>query len=104
LQTCLETKQSVSLSLPYGEACLTRLPEKPVVLIAAGTGFAQMKSIAEYLFAQQFGLPVSLYWGVRKADDMYLQALAEEWATRYDNFNFYPLMGELEESDTIEHH
>jgi CDP-4-dehydro-6-deoxyglucose reductase len=104
LQACLDGKQAVSLSMPYGEACLTRLPEQPVVLIAAGTGFAQMKSITEYLFTQQFRLPVSLYWGVRKAEDMYLQSMAEDWAARYENFSFYPLIGELEENDSIEHH
>lgn len=104
LQTSMENKQAVSLDLPFGEACLTSLPVQPVILIAAGTGFAQMKSILEYLFEKEFSLPVSLYWGGRKPEDMYLLALAEGWAKRYANFTFRPLVGELEEMESIDHH
>lgn len=104
LQSCMGSNQAVSLDLPFGEACLTALPQQPIVLIAAGTGFAQMKSILEYLFDKQFALPVSLYWGVRKAEDMYLLELAESWAAHHKNFSFHPLIGELEESESTDHH
>lgn len=104
LQVSMDSKQAVSLALPFGEACLTRIPLQPIILIAAGTGFAQMKSILEYLFDQGFNLPVSLYWGVRKPEDMYLLELAESWANRYENFTFRPLIGELEESESTDHH
>jgi len=104
LRSSLETRQAVSLSLPYGDACLTTMPGQPIILIAAGTGFAQMKSILEYLFGHDFSYPVVLYWGVRKAEDMYLQDLAESWAAKYANFTFRPLVGELEDSDSTDHH
>ena len=103
-EACIERHQSASLSLPYGDACLTKIPDKPLVLIAAGTGFAQMKSMIEYLFENKFNKTVSLYWGVRKEEDMYLRALAESWLKDHSNFSFTPLFADIENIKATEHH
>ena len=104
LQMSMDTQRAVSVSLPYGEACLSAMPTQPIILIAAGTGFAQMKSILEYLFEHDFSYPVALYWGVRKAEDMYLHELAESWAAKHVNFTFRPIIGELEDGESTDHH
>lgn len=104
LEMCIERKQSVSLSLPYGEACLSSIPDEPLILMAAGTGFAQMKSIIEYLFEHRFSQAISLYWGVRKEEDMYLLDLAKKWAQDYANFTFVPLFADVEDIDATDHH
>ena len=104
LESCVARGLSAVISLPYGEACLTTIPNKPLVLVAAGTGFSQMKSIIEYLFEHQFSLPISLYWGVRKEDDMYLQSLAENWAQKHENFKFRPLISDDEDIELAGHH
>lgn len=104
LQSCVAQGLTASLSLPYGEACLTSIPNKPLVLVAAGTGFSQMKSIIEYLFEHQFGSTISLYWGVRKEEDMYLQSLAETWAQEHENFKFRPLISDIEDIELTGHH
>tara|TARA_R110001592_G_scaffold86031_1_gene254012 strand:+ start:18858 stop:19904 length:1047 start_codon:yes stop_codon:yes gene_type:complete len=104
LESCVDQKMIATLSLPYGEACLITLPDKPLVLMAAGTGFAQMKSIIEHLLEHQYSQPISLYWGVRKEEDMYLQSLAEEWVNNYENFRFVPLIADIETSEATEHH
>lgn len=104
LESCVEQKLSATLSLPYGEACLTTIPDKPLILIAAGTGFAQMKSIVEYLFECQFRQPVSLYWGVRKEEDMYLQELAQTWSQDHEKFTFVPLFADIENIQVNDHH
>lgn len=104
LEMCVERKSSVSLSLPYGEACLSTMPDEPLILMAAGTGFAQMKSIIEYLFEQRFSKPISLYWGVRKEEDMYLLGLAKEWVQTHANFTFVPLFADVEDIDATDHH
>jgi CDP-4-dehydro-6-deoxyglucose reductase len=95
---------SVAISLPYGKACLPNVPSKPLVLMAAGTGFAQMKSIVDYLNSQDFNLPIALYWGVRKEEDMYLDSLAKEWALTHDNIEFHPLIADIENIDANAHH
>jgi CDP-4-dehydro-6-deoxyglucose reductase len=104
LELCVEQGLSANLSLPYGEACLTTIPNKPLVLVAAGTGFAQMKSMIEYLFEHQFNFPISLYWGVKKEEDMYLKSLAESWAQEHENFKFMPVFSDIEKIDLKDHH
>ena len=47
------------------------------MLIAAGTGLAQMHSLVAHSLAQGWTQPIHLYWGVRQATDFYaLPALA----------------------------
>lgn len=65
------------VELPYGDAHLAELPDGPLVLIAAGTGMAQMHSLIEHCRAQGFHHPVHLYWGVRQPGDFYQ---IEHWA------------------------
>lgn len=104
LKTCVEQRQSATLSLPFGEACLTTIPDQALILIAAGTGFAQMKSIVEHLFERQYSRSISLYWGVRKEEDMYLLELAKTWSVEYENFKFCPLFADIEDIQATDHH
>ncbi|MDC0661321.1 2Fe-2S iron-sulfur cluster-binding protein [Marinobacter sp. SS21] len=100
----LKTADSVAVELPHGKACLAAAPEKPLLLVAAGTGFAQMKSIVDYLRETRFDQSVSLYWGVRRQDDMYLGDLAQQWQDDWAPFNFVPVVGDSADNDWSGHH
>ena len=100
----LESGHLVTLQLPNGKACLAAVPEKPLVLVAAGTGFAQMKSILDYLQATNFSERVTLYWGVRRPEDMYLRAVADQWQSQWSQFTFVPVVGDSEDNDWSGHH
>lgn len=100
----IEQQSTVRISLPYGKACLVELPQQPLIMVAAGTGFAQMKSMLEYLFANDFRYPLVLYWGVRKADDLYLKPRVLEWQLRYPNFKFVEVIAESDDIAGVEHH
>lgn len=67
----LQRNSGARLQLPFGDAHLAELPDAPLVLIAAGTGMAQMHSLIEHCRAQGFAHPVHLYWGVRRPEDFY---------------------------------
>ena len=86
------------------KACLPNLPDKHLILMAAGTGFAQMKSIVDHLLSHNYTLPIALYWGFRKEVDMYLDSLAREWAQKYENFDFHPLIADIDNIDANAHH
>ncbi|HDZ55658.1 MAG TPA: 2Fe-2S iron-sulfur cluster binding domain-containing protein [Pseudomonas xinjiangensis] len=64
---------------PFGDCHLAKLPERPLVLIAAGTGLAQMQSMIQECLREGFDYPVHLYWGVREAADFYAAPYWEEW-------------------------
>jgi CDP-4-dehydro-6-deoxyglucose reductase len=65
------------VKMPFGDTHLAELPDGPLVLIAAGTGMAQMHSLIEHCRAAGFAHPVHLYWGARRPDDFYA---LEHWA------------------------
>ncbi|ENA32780.1 hypothetical protein HMPREF1487_06502 [Pseudomonas sp. HPB0071] len=75
----LERERMVRVQLPFGDAHLADLPPGPLVLIAAGTGMAQMHSLIEDCRARGFDQPLHLYWGVRHPDDFYALPHWEEW-------------------------
>jgi CDP-4-dehydro-6-deoxyglucose reductase len=94
----------VTVELPHGRACLASAPDKPLLLVAAGTGFAQMKSLVDYLRETSYDKPVKLYWGVRRHEDMYLRSLAQRWQEEWPPFTFLPVVGDDEDNDWSGHH
>lgn len=95
---------SVRVSLPYGDACLREVPDEPLLLVVAGTGFAQAKSVVDYLRHCGSVQPVYLYWGVRAPDELYLRNLAEQWHTEWEHFHFQPVICSDSEDGTGSHH
>lgn len=100
----LKSGQDVAVEMPHGKACLAAVPERPLLLVAAGTGFAQMKSLVDYLHDTRYSHPVKLYWGVRKHEDMYLRSLAQQWHEESERFTFVPVVGDDEDNDWSGHH
>lgn len=103
----LKGASTVKVKLPFGRACLNEAPKQDLIMLAAGTGFAQMKSMIESLLGEHEDATkrtISLYWGVRQAHDMYLRELAEQWDAKYSNFRFRPLISDADDNDCTAHH
>jgi CDP-4-dehydro-6-deoxyglucose reductase len=79
---------------PYGSFFLREDSSKPVILLAAGTGFAPIKAIVEHVFHVGTTRPIHLYWGGRRRSDLYLNALAEQWAAEHPGFGYVPVLSE----------
>jgi CDP-4-dehydro-6-deoxyglucose reductase len=75
----LRCNPTVRIEMPFGDTHLSELPDGPLVLIAAGTGMAQMHSLIEHCRAAGFKYPVHLYWGVRRPEDFYEIEHWDEW-------------------------
>jgi CDP-4-dehydro-6-deoxyglucose reductase, E3 len=67
---------------------------KPVVLVASGTGFAPIKSLLEDAFHRGIGRAMTLYWGGRRPKDLYMNALAEQWAAEHPSFKYVPVISD----------
>lgn len=100
----IKSGSSVTLEVPHGRACLASAPAKPLLMVAAGTGFAQMKSMVDYLQTTGFEQPLRLFWGVRRHEDMYLRSLAQQWHEQWPPFSFLPVVGDDEDNDWSGHH
>ena len=79
---------------PLGSFYLRKHEERPVILMAGGTGFAPIKSIVEDALAGGYEQPMHLYWGVRAKRDLYQHELALDWAARHQQFHYVPVLSE----------
>lgn len=75
----LRLERIARIRAPFGDACLPRLPDQPLVLIAAGTGMAQMQSIIQFCLNKGVTTPIHLYWGVRHEESFYQAPCWEQW-------------------------
>lgn len=79
---------------PLGTFFLREESSKPIVLLASGTGFAPIKSIIEHAAHQNIERPMTLYWGGRRPQDLYMHALCEEWAKTLPHFRYVPVVSD----------
>lgn len=82
------------VQMPFGDTHLAELPDGPLVLVAAGTGMAQMHSLIEYCRAAGFAHPVHLYWGVRRPEDFYQLRHWDEWR-RMPNLHLHRVVSDV---------
>lgn len=100
----LRNSLTVKVSLPYGKACLTNLPAGAVVLLGAGTGYAQLKSILDALMLRSPEQSVKLFWGGREKRDLYLLKEAEALGERHPNLEVVPVYADIADNDWSGHH
>jgi CDP-4-dehydro-6-deoxyglucose reductase len=79
---------------PLGTFFLREDSDKPMVLLASGTGFAPIKAIIEHAAHEKIERPMLLYWGGRRPQDLYMHALCEQWAQTLPNFKYVPVVSD----------
>ena len=84
---------------PQGSFFLREDSEKPIILLASGTGFAPIKALMEHLTDLKSSRPVTLYWGGRRPQDLYMDALCQEWAANLANFSYVPVVSDAQPED-----
>lgn len=75
--------------------------DRPIVLLASGTGFAPIKAIAEHIFHRglEKKTPVVLYWGGRRPADLYEHETALRWAAEHSGFSYVPVVSDARLED-----
>lgn len=84
---------------PFGTFFLREESDKPIILLASGTGFAPIKAIVEHLQHSGSKRPVRLYWGGRRPQDLYMHALCEEWCQSLPDFTYVPVISNAQAED-----
>lgn len=74
--------------------------ERPILFVAGATGFAPVKSILEDAFRRGVQRPMTLYWGVRTAADLYLLDVVARWQREHANFRFVPVLSQADDDLT----
>jgi CDP-4-dehydro-6-deoxyglucose reductase len=79
---------------PLGTFFVRDESDKPMVLLASGTGFAPIKAIVEHQRASGSQRRMTLYWGGRRPQDLYMDALCRQWAQEMPNFTYVPVVSD----------
>ena len=90
----LRPGDALKVEVPYGDFFLRDAPDRSIVLVGTGTGFAPLKSIVEDLIRRDVRRPCRLYWGGRTDADLYMSDLPRKWAARHPWFSFDPVLSE----------
>ena len=88
----MQEKAILRFEGPLGTFFLREDSDKPIILLATGTGFAPIKGIIEHAFHIGIERPITLYWGARHKADIYMYELPQQWAKDHPNFKFIPVL------------
>lgn len=79
---------------PQGTFFLREDSAKPIVFLASGTGFAPIKAVIEHAIFKGIQRPMTLYWGGRRPQDLYMDDLAQQWAKTLPHFSYIPVVSD----------
>lgn len=90
----MKEKEILRVEGPFGSFFLREDSDKPIVLLASGTGFAPIKALLEHIQHQGITRPVSLYWGGRRPQDIYQHGWAQELAHAMPHLTYVPVVSD----------
>lgn len=90
----LKEKDILRFEGPLGNFFLREDSKKPIIFLAAGTGFAPIKSIIEQMQAKKITRSIELYWGGRCPSDLYLNELCKSWEQEIPDFKYIPVISD----------
>jgi aquacobalamin reductase/NAD(P)H-flavin reductase len=94
----LKSADTVTIEMPMGEAYLRENSERPVLLVAGGTGFSYIKSMFEALSLQKSSREVKVYWGLREHSACYELEKTTETIAGLENGRFIPVLEKADEA------
>ena len=91
----LKEGELIDMRLAMGDITLHKLQHaERIVLLMGSTGFSQAKALLEALLAAGDTRPLSLYWGGRVAEDIYLHEQMEQLAQQHPNLHYVPVVSD----------
>jgi len=91
----MKPKDILRIEGPLGSFWLREDSARPVLLLAAGTGFAPIKAIIEHMRLRGIARPTWLYWGCRQRVDLYLHEWALAAAAELPWLRYVPVLSEV---------
>ena len=70
--TTMKERDILRFEGPMGTFFLREDSDKPIVMLASGTGFAPIKALIEHMKFKRIERPATVYWGGRRPEDLYM--------------------------------
>ena len=87
----------IAIDAPHGDAWIKEESERPLLLIAGGTGFSYVRSILDHCIAQNSSKEIYLYWGAKDECQLYAKEELVGIAEQHSNVHFVPVVEEAPE-------
>jgi len=91
----LKNKALLRIEGPLGQFTLHE-SDRPIIMIAGGTGFAPVKSLVEHSLEKKDFRPIHIYWGARTETDLYFDDIVKQWAIDYPNIKYIPVLSDTD--------
>jgi CDP-4-dehydro-6-deoxyglucose reductase, E3 len=95
----MKEKEILRVEGPFGSFFLREDSDKPMVLLASGTGFAPIKAVIEHMQFKGITRPATLYWGGRRPADLYLDGWVQARLAEMPNLKYVPVISNATPED-----
>jgi CDP-4-dehydro-6-deoxyglucose reductase len=96
----MKEREILRVEGPFGSFYLREDSDKPMILLASGTGFAPIKAIIEHMKFKNIQREAVLYWGGRRPLDLYLDEWVRARLAEMPNLRYVPVVSDaLPEDD-----
>lgn len=95
----MKEKEILRCEGPLGSFWLREDSQRPIVMVAGGTGFAPIKGMIEHAIHSGLQRPITLYWGARNRAGLYLDELARSWETALPGLRYIPVLSDAADDD-----
>jgi CDP-4-dehydro-6-deoxyglucose reductase, E3 len=90
----MKEKDILRMEGPFGSFFLREDSERPMILLASGTGFAPIKAVVEHMRLKGITRPAVLYWGGRRPQDLYMHRWCEQAAAEVPHLSYVPVVSD----------
>lgn len=96
----LKERDILRLEAPLGTFFIRNdQPDRSMIMMGGGTGFAPLKSMIEDLLAQGDKRPLHLFWGARTKKELYMHEQAVKWAEENEHIQYSTALMEPDDED-----
>ena len=90
----MKERDIVRIEGPMGSFFLREDSDKPLVLLASGTGFAPIKALIEHMQERQITRPATLFWGGRRPHDLYMDDWVRTQCSAMAHLSYVPVVSD----------
>ncbi len=90
----MKEKEIQRIEAPFGSFYLREDSDKPMVLLASGTGFAPIKALIEHMQYRHIKRLAHVYWGGRRPADLYMHNWLTEQCLQMPNLHYVPVVSD----------
>ncbi len=95
----MKEKDILRIEGPFGSFFLREDSDKPIMLLASGTGFAPIKALIEHMQSKNITRPAVLYWGARRPADLYMNDWVLAKLAEMPNLRYVPVVSDALRED-----